>query len=193
MDGERERKKKMEGEKLLVFFMSVENFPLFIFHFTFVFYLSPFLSFPSFLLVILTLYFVYFFIFFWLIFFRFHPPPPYYKINFNEVTCAYDIEFSPLAAHIDFENLTVELIRTKSKTTIPVLCLKYPGAKMTLIYSHGNATDCGAMFIMYAMLALTLKVNVVGYDYTGYGSSYDSGIRPTEKQTYRGEETLCMI
>ena len=57
---------------------------------------------------------------------------------------------------------------------------------MTIIYSHGNATDCGAMFIMYAMLALTLKVNVVGYDYTGYGSSYDSGVPTTEKQTYKG-------
>ena len=117
---------------------------------------------------------------------RFHPPPPFYKINYNEATGAYDIEFSPLAAHIDYENLTVELIRTKTKTTIPVLCLKYPGAKYTLIYSHGNATDCGAMFIMYAMLALTLKLNVVGYDYTGYGSSFDNGVRPTEKQTYKG-------
>ena len=58
---------------------------------------------------------------------------------------------------------------------------------MTIIYSHGNATDCGAMFIMYAMLALTLKVNVVGYDYTGYGSSYDSGVPTTEKQTYKGK------
>jgi hypothetical protein len=44
---------------------------------------------------------------------------------------------------------------------------RYPDAKFTLIYSHGNATDCGAMFIMYAMLAMTLKINVVGYDYTG--------------------------
>jgi abhydrolase domain-containing protein 17 len=117
---------------------------------------------------------------------RFHPPPPFYKIKFNDVTGAYDIEFSQLAAHIEYENLTVELLRTKSKTTIPVLCLKYPGAKLTLIYSHGNATDCGAMFIMYAMLALTLKINVVGYDYTGYGSSIDGGVRPTEKQTYKG-------
>lgn len=63
---------------------------------------------------------------------------------------------------------------------------RYPESKFTLIYSHGNATDCGAMFIMYAMLALTLKINVVGYDYTGYGSSIDSGVKPTEKQTYKG-------
>ena len=117
---------------------------------------------------------------------RFHPPPPFYKIRFNDLTGAYDIEFSPLAPHMDYENLTVELVRTKSKTTIPVLCLRYPGARMTLIYSHGNATDCGAMFIMYAMLALTLKINVVGYDYTGYGSSIDGGVRATEKQTYKG-------
>jgi len=120
----------------------------------------------------------------------FHPPMPFYKITFNDATGVYDIEFSPQTAHIEYEDLTVELVRTKSKTTIPILCLRYPDAKFTLIYSHGNATDCGAMFIMYAMIAMTLKINVVGYDYTGYGSSMASGIKPTEKQTYKDIERV---
>eukprot|EP01034_Spumella_vulgaris_P022102 gene22102-28201_t len=46
------------------------------------------------------------------------------------------------------------------------------------------------MFVMYAMIALSLKVNVVGYDYTGYGASMKNNIRPTEKQTYRDIETV---
>lgn len=68
---------------------------------------------------------------------------------------------------------------------VPVLILTHPNAKYTIVYSHGNATDCGAMFPMYCMMATHLQVNVVGYDYTGYGASMEFGNPPTEKQTYR--------
>ena len=84
-----------------------------------------------------------------------------------------------------YDNMHVFTVRTTSGTKIPVFCLKYPGAKFTLLFSHGNATDIGAMYPMFVMLARTLKINVVGYDYTGYGSSMDDGIRPTEKQVYK--------
>lgn len=40
------------------------------------------------------------------------------------------------------------------------------------------------------MIALTLRVNVVGYDYTGYGASMEHGIPPTEKQTYTDIERV---
>jgi hypothetical protein len=40
------------------------------------------------------------------------------------------------------------------------------------------------------MIALTLRVNVVGYDYTGYGASMEHGIPPTEKQTYKDIERV---
>ena len=46
------------------------------------------------------------------------------------------------------------------------------------------------MFPMYAMMAEFLKVNIVGYDYTGYGASMEYGKRPTEKQTYIDIETV---
>lgn len=51
----------------------------------------------------------------------------------------------------------------------------------TLIFSHGNATDIGAMFPMQAILSSNLKCNVVSYDYSGYG---ESGGMPLEKNTY---------
>lgn len=68
--------------------------------------------------------------------------------------------------------------------------LLQPGAKFTILYSHGNATDCGAMFYIYALLAVHLNVNVVGYDYTGYGASAPFGVPPTEKQTYKDIECV---
>lgn len=52
----------------------------------------------------------------------------------------------------------------------------------TLLYSHGNATDLGASFPMQVVLAHSLDVNVVVYDYSGYG---ESGGVPSEYGTYR--------
>lgn len=51
----------------------------------------------------------------------------------------------------------------------------------TIIYSHGNATDIGAMFPIQVILALSLQCHVVVYDYSGYG---ESGGVPDENNTY---------
>ena len=51
----------------------------------------------------------------------------------------------------------------------------------TIIYSHGNATDIGAMFPIQVILALSLQCHVVVYDYSGYG---ESGGVPDEHNTY---------
>lgn len=52
----------------------------------------------------------------------------------------------------------------------------------TIVYSHGNATDVGAMFPIQVVLAHSLDCNVVVYDYSGYGQS---GGVPDEVATYR--------
>lgn len=57
----------------------------------------------------------------------------------------------------------------------------------TIIYSHGNATDIGAMHFMQIILAKGLKCNVVMYDYSGYG---DSGGVPLESNTYSDIEAV---
>jgi len=41
----------------------------------------------------------------------------------------------------------------------------------TLVFSHGNAVDLGQMLPFYRELSKELRVNVMGYDYTGYGCS----------------------
>ena len=57
----------------------------------------------------------------------------------------------------------------------------------TIIYSHGNATDIGAMNFMQAILARGLHCNVVMYDYSGYGAS---GGVALEANTYRDIEMV---
>jgi Serine aminopeptidase, S33 len=57
----------------------------------------------------------------------------------------------------------------------------------TLIISHGNATDIGAMFAIQILLAHALDINVVSYDYSGYG---ESGGVPDEHATYRDLQSV---
>jgi len=57
----------------------------------------------------------------------------------------------------------------------------------TIIYSHGNATDIGAMHFMQVIIAKGIKCNVVMYDYSGYG---ESGGVPLEGNTYTDIETV---
>ena len=69
------------------------------------------------------------------------------------------------------EHVELALLRTRKRNTIPVFLFTCPGARYTLIVSHGNATDCGAMWLRYAQLCTYLRVNVCGYDYSGYGAA----------------------
>ncbi len=57
----------------------------------------------------------------------------------------------------------------------------------TIIYSHGNATDIGAMYFMQVVMAKGLQCNVIMYDYSGYG---ESGGVPLESNTYNDIEMV---
>jgi hypothetical protein len=58
--------------------------------------------------------------------------------------------------------------------------LTTPNTK-TILYSHGNATDIGAMYALQVILVQSLQCNVVCYDYSGYG---ESGGVAMENNTY---------
>ena len=82
-------------------------------------------------------------------------------------------------------------IPTSSKAHCAAIVCKVPpsnkdttsdGKKtMTIIYSHGNATDVGAMHPLQLILSNSLECNVVSYDYSGYG---ESGGVAMEHNTY---------
>ena len=124
----------------------------------------------------------------------FHPPVPFYDIdeageedegNLHSLRLAPELQHYP-----PYEHLTTHMLKTKNGTWVPLLCFRVPGAQFTVVFSHGNATDCGAMYVLFYMLARNCGINVVGYDYTGYGASAAYGVRPTERQTYQDIETV---
>jgi len=82
----------------------------------------------------------------------------------------------------EFKELTTyEKIKTKSKNEIVALWLYEEENDYTILYSHGNAEDLITSQDCYRNLSFFLCVNILAYDYEGYGLS--SG-QSSEQATY---------
>lgn len=112
--------------------------------------------------------------------FAFFPPiPPTYTVVASELAGGrFVIPEISLAAR---EGVDVLRLSTRRGNQIVAIYVKNPKAGATLLYSHGNAADLGQMFSLFVELSARLRVNIMGYDYSGYGQS--SG-KPTEYNTY---------
>lgn len=65
----------------------------------------------------------------------------------------------------------VDFVWTARGERIAVTHLRQRGAAITILYSHANAEDLNQAYPFMHRLAVELNVNVVGYDYSGYGAS----------------------
>ncbi|KAK7291581.1 hypothetical protein RIF29_06842 [Crotalaria pallida] len=98
----------------------------------------------------------------------FPPNPPSYKLVKEEATGLLTLDRFPHR-----ENVDVLKFPTRRGTEIVAVYVRYPMARSTILYSHGNAADIGQI-----------------YDYSGYGQSSgkDSHLRivpqPSENSTY---------
>ncbi|KAG6636255.1 alpha/beta hydrolase domain-containing protein 17C-like [Carya illinoinensis] len=123
--------------------------------------------------------------------FAFFPPsPPTYQIKKRD-----DGKFTVLSSsspsmpiiQSDDNSLDVLLIDTKRGNKIVAFYLRNPLARLTLLYSHGNAADLGQLYDLFVQLKVNLRVNLVGYDYSGYGASAG---KPSESNTYADIEAV---
>lgn len=124
--------------------------------------------------------------------FAFFPPsPPTYQIKKRDngkltvVSASSSSMPIPLAA--DDSSLDVLLIDTKRSNKVVAFYLKNPYARLTLLYSHGNAADLGQLYDLFVQLKVNLRVNLMGYDYSGYGASTG---KPSESNTYADIEAV---
>ncbi|KAL8177647.1 UNVERIFIED_CONTAM: Alpha/beta hydrolase domain-containing protein 17A [Gekko kuhli] len=79
---------------------------------------------------------------------------------------------------------TIEVFLTKSNRGNRVSCMYVrcvPGARFTVLFSHGNAVDLGQMCSFYISLGTRISCNIFSYDYSGYGVSTG---KPSEKNLY---------
>ncbi|KAI8022336.1 Alpha/beta hydrolase domain-containing protein 17C [Camellia lanceoleosa] len=115
----------------------------------------------------------------------FHPPaPPRYDIISDGRTLKLRVR--------DVPEERGEVLRLRTKTGNYIVCVYVRGrqlatspaaaaAALTVLYSHGNATDIGEMFSFITDLSDQLGVNVMAYDYSGYGRSTGEA---SEGETY---------
>ncbi|CAN4124656.1 unnamed protein product [Withania somnifera] len=96
----------------------------------------------------------------------FFPPEPSYEVDIDDETQKLKLLGVPRSEKGD-----VSILQTKRGHYIFAVFVRKKGATMTLLYSHGNAADLGQMFQFFVELSDRLRVNVMGYDYAGYGRS----------------------
>jgi len=89
----------------------------------------------------------------------FLPPPPTYKQDWA----------------------VLRWLTTSRESRIPFVFIDFPGSRTTILFSHANAEDLGLIYDHVVMLSDVLQVNVMAYDYTGYGHA--SGT-PSEQDCY---------
>lgn len=121
----------------------------------------------------------------------FYPPTPtYFLTEQTSPKQKYQVTFRNLSHLLSYRELskkeailtpTAGYLTTFYGQRIPYFYYHVPGARLTLLYSHGNATDIGAMHPHYYILAKFLQINVFAYDYTGYGCATGE---PSEANTY---------
>ncbi|XP_071700941.1 uncharacterized protein [Rutidosis leptorrhynchoides] len=130
--------------------------------------------------------------------FAFFPPSPAtYQIKKRDdgkLTAIYTSTSIPLtSATGSVDNggggCTVDVLslQTRRGNKIVAFYLKNPYARLTLLYSHGNAADLGQLFDLFVQLKANLRVNLMGYDYSGYGASTG---KPSELNTYADIEAV---
>ncbi|PRQ57673.1 putative alpha/Beta hydrolase [Rosa chinensis] len=121
----------------------------------------------------------------------FHPPEkPFYTLEEEEGSKKLKLELSAVT-YTKFPWYKPELkpgmdvvkIRTERGNDIVAVYVKNPSASLTVLYSHGNAVDLGNLMRLRGLTELSdhLGVNVLGYDYSGYGQSTG---KPSEENTY---------
>jgi pimeloyl-ACP methyl ester carboxylesterase len=89
--------------------------------------------------------------------------------------------FKPPKLHkYEFSNPIIHL-ETATGHTICATHVERKGAHVTILFSHGNAEDLNTSIMWMRRLSRDLKVNMISYDYPGYGES--EGI-PSEENCY---------
>lgn len=96
--------------------------------------------------------------------FAFFPPsPPTYQVKKGDNGKLTVVSSSSMPAPVaDDTSLDVLLIDTKRGNKIVAFYLKNPYARLTVLYSHGNAADLGQLYDLFVQLKVNLRVNLMG-------------------------------
>ncbi|CAH8563187.1 unnamed protein product [Schistosoma rodhaini] len=127
----------------------------------------------------------------------FMPPPSSYKLTEHteggHTTYRFTLASYLKDSFIHFvpENMESMKATTRRGNNIAILYMPInSSSKLTFLLSHGNAVDLGLMLHFMYELGSKLNVNIMCYDYSGYGAS--SG-KPLEKNLYADAECALNV
>jgi len=81
-------------------------------------------------------------------------------------------------------------LKTSLNSKIPAFYIQQPQAHYSIIYSHANSDDLGGIYKYLLTLSKLLYVNILAYDYSGYGlgltakENIKNSIEPSEQNCY---------
>ena len=90
--------------------------------------------------------------------FAFFPPEPAtYAVRKDEATGRL------VASGVPRDNaMDVLLVDTRRGSKVVAFYFRNPCARLTVLYSHGNAADLGQLYDLFVQLKVNLKVNLMG-------------------------------
>lgn len=91
----------------------------------------------------------------------------------------------PVPAPTYRDNRDIIRLPMPDGSTVAGFYSEIPSARATLLFHHGNAEDLGDIRPFLLDLQRRLRINVMGYDYPGYGTSEG---RPGEQRVYDSAE-----
>ena len=98
--------------------------------------------------------------------FAFFPPSPatyqVKKRDDGKLVAVSTTSSLPLP-YSDDGSLDVLLLDTKRGNKIVAFYLRNPYARLTVLYSHGNAADLGQLYDLFVQLKANLGVNLIGF------------------------------
>ena len=83
----------------------------------------------------------------------------------------------PQCERYEFPSEVIRLRTSRGNTISAIYLRRSPKTNVTVLYSHENGEDLNTAYRRLRKLSSWLKVNVVAYDYSGYGESTGTKIR----------------
>ncbi|KER33983.1 hypothetical protein T265_00188 [Opisthorchis viverrini] len=125
----------------------------------------------------------------------FMPPPASYELSLDETSGKLSFVYAPFMRETFMafvpDNLEVTTATTRRGNRIAIVYMRNnPSSKLTFLLSHGNAVDLGLMVTFMHELGTKLNVNMMCYDYSGYGASTG---KPLEKNLYADAECALEV
>lgn len=93
-----------------------------------------------------------------------------------------EITFLPVKNHLIW-------IPCSNNVNIPAFYIDRK-SKVTVLFSHGNAEDLGMIYEWFCEFSMELRVNVLAYDYEGYGKA---GGSPSEQSCYQNIDAAYLF